>query len=108
MKSVCACEMMEIPQASSHHQQSSHHEGCHGHDEQSSKPTHHACICTDHDAQGLVTTAIQINAPSAPIADVAWDYADLFPSHSSTELFVYYHSPPSSLPLYLTQATLLL
>ncbi len=108
MKFVCACEMSQIPQATSHQQQSTEHEGCHGHEEQSSEPTHHACICIDHGDEGIIMQVYQTTASSLVIAEMSWVLVDLFPYHPTTELFVYYHSPPSSRPLYLTQATLLL
>lgn len=107
MKSVCACEMVQIPHASSQ-QQTQEHEGCHGHEEESSKPTHHACICIDHDSQALITDSVQIHPSVTPIADLHWEYVDFLSFRTSSELLVYYHSPPLSRPLYLTQVTLLI
>mgnify|MGYP003372917575 CR=1 FL=1 len=84
------------------------HEGCQGHDETSTEPSNHACLCADHGDQGTITQAYQTVAPSLVIADVKWIYLDTFPINHATELYVYYHSPPTPLPLYLTQASLLI
>ena len=107
LKSACACEMVQIPQSASH-QAAENHEGCHGHEKQSSKTSHHACLCLDHQDQGVVSASSELNAPSISSADVAWVVIDFIPTELVSERFDYHHSPPSGPPLYITQASLLL
>lgn len=110
MRSVCACESTQIDQTVDYHH-TQEDEGCHGHEvhgDQSSKPSHHACICPDHGDEAALSDVHQLVVPSVAIAEVNWSFVDLFPIRHATDLLVYYHSPPASRPLYLTQSSLLL